>query len=121
MPSIFEATSGRHLGPVSGGTVTQTTSKATTVTLNAESGVIKTHNQSLGGDSIATFTVKNDKVSAGDVILVNHIAGNTLGGYLAQAVATVDGEFKMSILNLLSTAQAEAIDLAFVIFKGASS
>ena len=40
MASIFEATAGNLVGPATGGTVTQATSKSTAVTLNAESGQI---------------------------------------------------------------------------------
>ena len=35
MASIFEATAGKLIGPTTGGTVTQATSKTTGVTLNA--------------------------------------------------------------------------------------
>ena len=47
MPSLFDVTAGSLVGPTTGGTVTQASSKATGVTLNTESGQITMNNLSL--------------------------------------------------------------------------
>ena len=61
MPSIFEATAGKLIGPTNGGSVTQATNKSTAVTLNTESGVITTNNAALADAAEVTFQV--NKVS----------------------------------------------------------
>ena len=58
MPSIFEATAGKLIGPTNGGSVTQATNKSTAVTLNTESGVITTNNAALADAAEVTFVPK---------------------------------------------------------------
>ena len=47
MASQFEVSAGKAIGYVSGGAVTQATSKSTGVTLNKPCGAITTHNAAL--------------------------------------------------------------------------
>ena len=120
MASIFEATAGNLVGPATGGTVTQDTSKATAVTLNAESGQITLASAELAGAAEVTFQVNNDKVTATDVVVVNHSSAGTAGSYIVQANSIAAGSFKITVANVGSTA-SEAIVLSFVLLKGASS
>ena len=120
MASIFEATAGSLIGPTTGGTVTQSTSKATAVTLNAESGQITLNGAELAGAAEVTFQVNNDKIAATDVVVVNHSSAGTAGSYLVQANSIAAGSFKITVANVGSTA-SEAIVLSFVALKGASS
>ena len=64
MASIFEATAGKLIGPTTGGTVTQSSSKTTGVTLNTASGQITMNGASLAGGAEATFTVTNSEISS---------------------------------------------------------
>lgn len=121
MPSIFEATAGRHIGPTESGSAVQQQSKTTGVTINACSGTIVTSDESIGGNSEKSFTVTNDRVSAGDVVLVTHTSGGTSGGYLAQANDVKDGQFNITMLNLFGNGLAETITLSFVLFKAGAS
>ena len=120
MASIFEATAGKLIGPTTGGTVTQLTSKSTGVTLNAASGQITMHNASLAGAAEVSFTVTNSEISSTDVVVVNHSSAGTAGSYLVQANTIADGSFAITVANVGSTL-GEAIVLSFVALKGASS
>ena len=120
MASIFEATAGSAIGPTNGGTVTQATNKATAVTLNTESGQITMAGAELAGAAEVTFQVNNDKVTATDVVVVNHSSAGTAGSYVVQANSIAAGSFKITVGNVGSTA-SEAIVLSFVLLKGASS
>ena len=75
----------------------------------------------LGAGAEVSFTVTNSKISATDVVLVNHSSGGTAGAYMAQANLIADGSFKISVTNLTSGSESEAIVLSFVALKGASS
>ena len=120
MASIFEATAGSLIGPATGGTVTQATNKATAVTLNAESGQITMNGAELAGAAEVSFQVNNDKISATDVVVVNHSSAGTAGSYLVQANSIAAGSFKITVANVGSTA-SEAIVLSYVALKRASS
>lgn len=120
MASKFEATAGSLIGATSGGTVTQLTDKSTAVTLNAESGQITLSNAELAGAAEVTFQVNNDKISATDVVVVNHSSAGTAGSYLVQANSIAAGSFKITVANVGTTA-SEAIVLSFLALKGASS
>ena len=120
MASIFEATAGSLIGPATGGTVTQATNKATAVTLNAESGQITMNGAELAGAAEVSFQVNNDKISATDVVVVNHSSAGTAGSYLVQANSIAAGSFKITVANVGSTA-SEAIVLSYVALTGASS
>jgi len=121
MASIFEATAGKLIGPTTGGTVTQATSKATGVTLDAASGQITLNNAALAAGVEVTFEVTNSEIGATDVVVVNHSSAGTAGAYLAQATYIAAGTFKITVANLSSGSLSEAIVLSFVALKGASS
>ena len=121
MASIFEATAGKLVGPATGGTVTQATSKATAVTLNAESGQITLDDASLAAAAEVSFTVNNDKIAATDLVICNHASAGTAGSYLVQANSIAAGSFKITVANLSTGALGEAIVVNFVALKGASS
>jgi len=123
MASLFEVTAGGKIGYVSGGSVTQGASlgKTTGVTLNAVCGAITCDDGNVSAAAESSFTVTNDKVAAGDVVLVNHASAGTAGAYLVQANSIAAGSFKITIANLSSGTLGEAIVLNFVVIKGASS
>ena len=121
MASMFEVSAGKLVGPATGGTVTQATSKSTGVTLNAASGQITMHNASLADAAEVTFTVTNSLIAATDVVVVNHGSAGTAGAYVVQANTIAAGSFKITVGNVSGGALAEAIVLNFVALKGASS
>jgi len=120
MASFFETSAGLAIGYVSGGAVTQLTSKATGVTVNAPSGAITTDDASLAGNAEVTFTVTNSSVTASDVVLVSVQSGASTGLYLAFVSATAAGSFDVTLSNLGSTA-GEVVVLNFAVMKAAAA
>lgn len=107
------------LGYSSGGTVTQATSIATGVTLNAPSGVITCQAHSFGNDDSQTFTLTNSHIDANDVVLVSFQTGH---GELYATVSDVSaGSCDITIHNTHSAAGSVAPVLNFVIIKVATS
>ena len=121
MASVFEATSGNLVGPATGGTVTQATSKSTAVTLNAESGQITLDDAVLVAGGEVSFTVNNDKITATDVVVCNHASAGAAGAYLVQANSIAAGSFKITVANVSSGPLGDPIVVNFVALKGASS
>ena len=119
--SIFETSAGKLIGPTTGGTVTQATSKATGVTLNKASGQITMNNAQLNAGVEVTFAVTNSEIAATDVVVVNHGSAGTAGSYLAQANTIAAGSFAITVTNASAGNLSEAIVLNFVALKGASS
>jgi hypothetical protein len=104
----------------SGGVVTQLTSKATTVVLNKTNGQITMNNASLGATSIVSFTLTNSTIEAGDIIVMNHISGGTLGAYSFNA-STAAGSASINVSNLTLGALTDAIVLRFAVIKVVSA
>ena len=104
----------------SGGAVTQATSKATGVTLNTSNGQITMNNASLAATSIVSFTLTNSVIEAGDIIVMNHISGGTLGAYAFNA-ATAAGSASINVSNLTLGALTDAIVIRFAIIKVVSA
>ena len=100
----------------SGGNVTQLTNKSTGVTLNTGCGRITTHNESLSANSAATFTLTNSFITSGDVIVINHISGGTIGAYTFSPSAGT-GSATITIRNVSGGAEGSALVLKFVIIK----
>ena len=104
-----------------GGTVSQLTSKSTTVILNTHSGQITMDDAALADDAIVSFTVTNSNVAATDVVIVNHSSGGTIGSYVVQAHTPAAGSFKIGVINVSGGSLAEIPVISFAVIKGASS
>ena len=101
-----------------GGVVQQGTSKSTSVTLNTYSGNIQLFNTSVAANcGIASFTLVNSKIAAGDYVLVQHDSNGTLGAYSCQATGAA-GSATVYLTNMTQLALAEAIWLKFTVIKG---
>ena len=92
------------------GTVTQTTSHATAVTLNKRAGVITLAADAVAATTNAQFTVNNSTVQADSVILVTMQDENTQDNkQLACAINTVAaGSFIISVVNPHSATSTSA-------------
>ena len=121
MPSIFEATAGKLIGPTNGGSVTQATNKSTAVTLNTESGVITTNNAALADAAEVTFQVNNDKVTATDIPQIAIASGGTAGAYLATVSAVAAGSFKVSISNFSAALLTVSLRTSFSLTLSSSN
>ena len=104
----------------SGGVVTQLTNKATTVVLNKTNGQITTNNANLLAATTVSFTLTNSTIEAGDIIVMNHITGGTIGSYLFQA-STLAGSATIYVTNWTAGALAEAVGIRFAVIKVVSA
>ena len=105
-----------------GGAVTQTTNKATTVTLNTLSGEITTASASLAANTTVTFTFNNSMINGtSDQIIATHHSGGTDGSYGITARATGAGTGSISVRNVTSGSLSQAIVIKFSIYRGATS
>jgi hypothetical protein len=105
-----------------GGSVTQLTSKSTSVILNKVCGQITTHNQSLASNAVAAFTVTDNKIGANDTVNATLRGGYANAGtYNYQVEALQAGSFAIWIKNISGGALAEALSFNFTVTKGANS
>ena len=104
----------------SGGAVVQVTSKATGVTLDKSNGQITMVNSALAGTTIVSFTLTNSVIEAGDIIVMNHISGGTLGAYAFNA-STAAGSAVINVSNLTTGSLSDAIVIRFAVIKVVSA
>jgi hypothetical protein len=104
-----------------GGTVSQSTSKSTGVTLNKLCGTITLNNAALAAATIVTFTVTNSTVAATDVIVVQHDSGGTTGAYTIASNTSASGSFKISVRNNTAGSLGEAIVIRFAVIKAVAN
>jgi hypothetical protein len=104
----------------SGGAVVQITSKATGVTLNKTNGQITMDATSLAAATTVSFVLTNSTIEAGDIVVINHISGGTLGAYTFNA-STAAGSATIYVSNWTSGALAQAVVLRFAVIKVVSA
>lgn len=115
------ATAGVGYATGAGGTVTQTTSKSTGVTLNKVSGTITMNNAALAAGTTVGFTLTNSAIAATDVVLVAIKSGATASSYQAQVAATAAGSCVVELRNASGGPLSEAVALNFVVIKGVAT
>jgi len=103
----------------SGGTVTQSSSKSTGVTLNVPCGQITMNGAALSANTTVSFVMTNSSVDSNDVLILNHISGGTVGSYSLNAQPAV-GIATINVRNITSGSLSESIVLRFVVIKGDS-
>lgn len=96
-----------------GGSVTQATSRTTAVTLNKLCGAI-TLVSAAGSATPASFTVNNDKVNAGDVVVVSQKSGTDL--YEIHVTAVANGSFRITSNTTGGTTTEQPV-FNFVVLK----
>lgn len=104
-----------------GGTVGQSTSKTTGVTMNKICGSITTFNSALSAGAEAAFTFTNSTIAATDVVIVNIKSGGTSGAYLASVTAVSAGSCEITLSNLTAGSLSESVVLNFVVIKGVAA
>lgn len=105
-----------------GGAVTQTTTRATGVTLSKLCGAITTDTTSLAAGAEATFVVTNTKVAVGDVVILSPRSGQTANTSVAFVSAVAAGSFSITLSNLNgSTADTGAMIINFAVIKAVSA
>ena len=107
-----------------GAAVTQITSRATGVTINALSGAITTDSTSLAAEASAVFVVTNNKVAIGDVPVVSIRSGMVALNTRVTVTAVAAGSFSITVVNgnvAAGTAETGAIIINFAVIKGSST
>lgn len=110
-------TAAGKIGYSAGNTVTQTTSRATGVTLNALSGEITLFASSMTAGQVDFFTMTNSEVAAGDMIICTTYGGS-LGTYLPMAYVSSNTQAVFTVRNLDSfVTAAESPVIKFIVVK----
>lgn len=99
-----------------GGTVAQATDKSTGVTLSKTCGAITMNNAALNADVIVSFTLTNTTIAAGDILILNHSSGGTVGKYLLNCQCGA-GSAVINVTNVSAGNLTEAIVISFVVIK----
>jgi hypothetical protein len=104
-----------------GGTVTQTTDKATGVTLNTPTGQITMNGAALASDNSVSFTLTNSAIAASDVVNVCIRSGATGGAYFVIVDQVGAGSCRISVRNMTGGSLSEALVLNYAVVKGATA
>ena len=103
-----------------GGTVTQATSKSTTVILNKICGDITMHSAVLNAGVIVSFTLTNSTIAAGDSLILNHVSVGTVGSYLLNCQPAA-GSAVINVRNTSAANLTEAIVVRFTVIKSVTT
>lgn len=105
-----------------GGTVTQLTSKSTSVTLNKVCGQITTHNAALASAATVVFQLANSTIATGDVVVVN-IADNaaTDNVYRIEVTMAGSGFANLRLTNMSGGSLSEAVLINFAVIKAVTA
>ena len=115
------ATSGVGYATGAGGTVTQSTSKSTGVTLNTTCGQITMNGAALLPQTAVAFTVTNSTVTTTDTIVVCIDSAATSGAYLVSVGAVGAGSFEITLYNVTLGSLSEAVVLNYAVVKAVTS
>ena len=118
---IENAPVGIGYGPGAGGTVTQATSKSTSVTLNKPCGQITMNAASLAAGTGVIFTLNNSLVTTADGFSAAISGGSSNPDEYIVRWRVAAGAVSIVIINGLGSPLAEAVQLTFVLLKGATS
>jgi hypothetical protein len=112
-------------GTGAGGTVTQSTSKNTPVTINKICGKITTDASNLVAGGWVAFTVNNSNVAIGDVVILSIGSGGTPQYYTATVVYGdgfgSGGSFTIALRNHDTIDRAESVVIYYAIIKAVTS
>jgi len=114
---LITSPAGLGYGTGSGGTVTQATSKSTTVTLNKPTGQITMNNAALAAGASVTFICNNSLVTSNDVVVCQT---NGPSSYSIRASGSA-GSIYFVVKNESAGSLSEAVVLNFAIIKGATA
>ena len=118
--SLTGAASTLGYGTGAGGTVTQATSKSTTVTLNKPCGRITMNNAALAAGATVGFSFFNSLIGAYDLLVIQATYASGLGQYSVKSTPAAAG-YLVQITNNTGGSLSDAVVLNFAIIKGAIS
>jgi hypothetical protein len=107
-------------GTGSGGSVTQATSKATTVTLNKYCGQITMHNAALASGTTVQFLLSNTLIGLNDTVILTQ--NETISGANYNVWGSVGTAYcRIMVRNISGGSLSEAIVINFAVIKAATS
>ena len=114
---------GLGYGTGSGGTVTQSTSKSTAVTLNKPTGRITMDSSVLAAGASLTFLVYNTTVGPTDIVIVSGYWGavNPASYRIELALIGAAKRFDIRVTNITGGSLSEAVQINFTVIKGATA
>lgn len=113
---------GLGYGVGAGGTVTQSTSKSTAVTLNKPCGQITMNNAALAAGAEVFFPVNNTLVATSDSVLISPLWVTVSPlNYQCRLTYVGGGAFGIAVKNISAGSLSEALIINFAIIKGATS
>ena len=116
--AVLVGNGGFGYGSGAGGTVTQTTNKSTTVTLNKPSGRIVMHNSPMADSASVTFLCNNATVSMNDIVVAS-LWSDSLSGYGYQISAhVVGGGIRFLLRNISGATLSDSVVINFALVKG---
>jgi len=119
---VTNAGGGLGYGAGSGGTVTQATSKSTSVTLNKPTGQITMNNAALAAGASVQFTLANSLVAASDCISLSIVAASiTQTSDYRLAWSITSGNVYIVLTNQSVSSLSQAVQINFAIIKGATA
>ena len=121
-PAYASATIGAAgLGYISGGTATQATNKSTSVVLNKTAGKITMNAAALAANALVSFDLNNSYIGADDVVVAN-ITGSFSASYtIDPPKVPAAGTATIRIRNTTAGSLSQAVDINFIVIKGASA
>jgi hypothetical protein len=98
------------------GSVTQATDKSTAVTLNRSAGTVTMNAAALAATTSVNFSLNNNKISAGDAVIVSFVSGAANAGtYTLWVTALTTGAATLTLRNITAGSLSEAVVFNFVI------
>jgi hypothetical protein len=90
------------------------------VTLSKPCGEITMNNAALAAGAVVSFVLTNTLIAAGDLLILNHASGGTLGEYSLNPSCAA-GSATIYVKNTSAGSLSEAIVIRFALVKGATS
>jgi len=103
----------------SGGTVTQATSKSTTVVLNKTNGQITMNAASLAGGATVAFQLTNSSITSSDVVILN--PSTNTANYQCWVAGVLSGACSIVVKNVTGGTLAEAVVINFAVIKAVAA
>lgn len=117
---LVTSAGGLGYGTGAGGTVTQTTSKATSVTLNRPAGQITMDAAALAAGAVVSFTLNNSLITIKDTVLLNIVETVASNNYQLWC-GIGSGTATINLLNRSAGSLSESVVFNFCVIKGETS
>lgn len=108
-------------GVGAGASVTQATSKSTSVTLHKRTGKITMNNAALAAGASVSFSLICDKIAVDDVVWPTSLSGTGSANYRIEPFNLSVGSVSFRVTNISAGSLSDALAFNFIVLKGASA